>query len=252
MQQAWMACSDLQSAPARLDELLPPDEGSVQVPPIVLPKPVLETMGIMSVTTHPGDGGRASEGCRTPYAVAPLQALAASPPPILCCEPRIRRSAFRGDEWLGRDAGEEEDTYCRFQVAHETNVALASDADELARALAPIRSPAQALGAIALFYPDLYVPIFHDEQVHHRARADHHGWLAFPGVAALEVETRPWGYLVRAPEFAVRECGRHHLLRQAFAVSRDGRVCRFAEPPQPLAYAREDRCEDAPAVATAW
>jgi hypothetical protein len=131
---------------------------------------------------------------------------------------------------------------CRLVVpAGGGHRAVTSEAD-LAAALAPIDSPAEAVGLVALLHPEVQIPFGEDHATVLSEYAQLYRWQPYSAAPiAVEAETYSWGFAVRVP--VVRFCGcRHGFVRVAYRVGRDGAVCRMDEPPLPIAYAHGDTC----------
>jgi hypothetical protein len=101
---------------------------------------------------------------------------------------------------------------------------------ELAAMLAPIDTPARALGIVSLVHPEIVDP---ETTMRSAATFD---FAALPGAPpAFEIEAAADGFVVRAPAMAMCGCT-HHVVRVAFHVGRDGCVERAEEPLVPLAH----------------
>lgn len=133
---------------------------------------------------------------------------------------------------------------CTVRVPSGGGHASARTADELAAALAPIDSRAEALGLVALIHRDVWLPLGEDTQTVAGETAQMFKWHPYPDAPPIvEVTEHAWGYLVRAS--LARTCGcEHSLVRRTFRVDRDGSVCATSEPAQPIAYSAAGLCID--------
>ncbi len=112
----------------------------------------------------------------------------------------------------------------------------ASTLSELARMVAPIDTPAKALGLVALVFAEVLDPA--------RASGSPFAWKGLPDApAAFEVLPEGDGFMVRAPAFLTCGCS-HPLFRVAFSVSRSGCAQLVDLPVEPLAHCSQPICVD--------
>jgi hypothetical protein len=244
MEAAWLACAD--DDLARVPRSLPTPDNDLpkgSAPTIGLPDDLLGEMDPLLATAADLYASPARQMCTFPEATGPLQTLAGDGGPVVrCCDPTTsKRSEFRHGPTEHPRLGPR----CSYILEANRATHMVIDRTELGHALAPIESPVEALGALAIIYPDIAVPLFHEQKRALAEQARQHLWQSYEGVAAVEIEAREWGWIMRVPEFNEHRCD--HLLRQPFAVARTGHVCRLNEEPVPLAFAHNGFCPfDAP------
>ncbi|MEQ1507604.1 MAG: hypothetical protein ABMB14_35565 [Myxococcota bacterium] len=122
-----------------------------------------------------------------------------------------------------------------------TPVALASK-PQVASKFAPVESVTEAVGLLAFYERDLFLPLTPGEREAWLEEAA--GYQAVnPPVPWIEVEPHPGGWLIRAPRKGFCGCD-HDLVRRAYWVSTDGRSCAVDEKPVTLAQDRTPVCVD--------
>lgn len=106
---------------------------------------------------------------------------------------------------------------------------------QVASKFTPVDSAKEAIGMVALYEPDLFLPLSPGERdAWARESANYH--LVEPVVPWLEVEEQPEGWLVHAPRRVSCGCDRD-VVRRTYWISEDGRGCTVDDKPIPLAIA---------------
>jgi hypothetical protein len=215
----------------------PPPAATEQVPtPLVLrdcgppPSPLWSELAHVSV---PRPGSHEGLDLSLPYG---MTLRPASPTSVFDCGPVESVSALaRGDLEQCCEQGADASMFSRgcllpFHCLYrDASGREAHTPTELAAMLAPIDTPARALGMVSLVHPEVAEP-----EATTRSPFD---FAALPGAPpAFEIEPVADGFVVRAPVIASCGCS-HHLIRVAFRVGRDGCVERADEPLVPLAHA---------------
>jgi hypothetical protein len=133
---------------------------------------------------------------------------------------------------------------CSLELPNTTGKRAISTADELAEAVAPVDSVAEAMGLVAVQDQNVWVPYGPDAD---KLVADTNRWFGWyplqEGPVKVEAEEHAWGYVLRVPAYAQCGCS-HHLYKVAYRVTKDGTVCRLGEKPKVVAYAQKNICID--------
>lgn len=106
--------------------------------------------------------------------------------------------------------------------------------------LAPVESPAEAVGLAWFLDPDVFLPLTPGELAAWKEEAAGYAQVE-PPLPWVEVEEHDQGYVVRVPRKVGCGC-RHDLVRRAYWISKDGRSCPLTEPGVPLALATSEVC----------
>lgn len=131
---------------------------------------------------------------------------------------------------------------CEVLVVHDGQTLTFDRRPQVGAKLAPVETPAEALGLAWFLDPELFLPLT-PEELAAWAEESANYTLVEPAVPWVEVEERPQGWLVRAPRRVGCGCD-HDVVRRTYWVSRDGRSCAVAEPGVPLAVAKAAICVD--------
>lgn len=133
---------------------------------------------------------------------------------------------------------------CSLELPNTTGKRAISTKAELAEAVAPVDSVAEAIGLVAVHDRRAWVPYGPGAE---QIVADTNRWFDwFPlqdEPVSVDAEEHPWGYVLRVP--AYERCGcSHHLYRVAYRVTSDGEVCRLGEAPTVVGYSQKNICID--------
>ncbi len=131
---------------------------------------------------------------------------------------------------------------CEVLVTHDGATLTFDRRPQVGAKLAPVETPAEALGLTWFLDPELFLPLT-PEELAAWAEESANYTLVEPAVPWVEIEEQPKGWLVRAPRRVGCGCD-HDIVRRAYWIARDGRSCAVVEPPVPLAVAKADICVD--------
>ncbi|MEZ4240175.1 MAG: hypothetical protein R3F59_29285 [Myxococcota bacterium] len=122
---------------------------------------------------------------------------------------------------------------CQLYTEHDGHGIVLDRRPQAASRFAPIEEARDAVGLLAFYEPDLFLPLTPDELAQWDADAEDYHATA-PEIPWVEVQEKPEGWLVWAPRRVHCGCERD-IVRRAYWVSKDGRACPLVEDPQVLA-----------------
>ncbi len=131
---------------------------------------------------------------------------------------------------------------CQVLLTHDGAALTFDRRAQVGARLAPVESPAEALGLAWFLDTDLFLPLT-PQELAEWAEASATYAAVEPAVPWVEIEEHAEGWLVRAPRRASCGCN-HDVVRRAYWVSKDGRSCPLVEAPVPLAVDRSPICID--------
>jgi hypothetical protein len=122
---------------------------------------------------------------------------------------------------------------CELYTRHDGEALVLDRRPQAASRFSPVEEVRDAVGLVAFYEPDLFLPLTPNELSRwEREAADYR--VVEPQIPWIEVEKRDEGWLIRAPRRLKCGCDRD-IVRRAYWVSKDGRGCMVDEPGVPLA-----------------